>query len=183
MAQKRKKNKKYIFWVVLVALFVAAAVMCYLVWNNYFRDKGEDQQIEEQSVMEKAKMEEIEPEQAEEMKEEGEKEKESIVAYEGESPNKKEELTGVVTYAGVNGDNLMIRMNIDQYLASGSCELNLVRGDVVYKDTANIVSGAATATCEGFNVPVGGLESGNYQIIIKMSSGGKTGTIIGEVEI
>ena len=35
--------------------------------------------------------------------------------YAGEDPNEREDLTGVVTYAGVNGNNLMIRVNIDQH--------------------------------------------------------------------
>ena len=182
MAQKRKKNKKWIFWVVIAVLFVVAAAVCYLVWDNYFRDKGENQTVEEQSIVEE-KIEDKEAEQNKEVVDDREKEKDSITAYEGENPNRKEELTGVVTYAGVNGSDLIIRVNIDQYLASGSCELNLVQDDVVHSDAADIVSAAATATCEGFNVPTGGLESGNYQIVIKISSGGKAGTIIGEVKI
>ncbi len=176
MAQKRKNSKKWIFWVLMLVLFVAAAVVCYLVWNNYFRDKKEDKPTEEQSLVE-----EHEEKKAEEKKEET-IEKKKVVQYEGEDPNTQEELTGVVTYAGVNGDNLMIRVNIDQYLESGSCELSLMQNGVAYSDVANIVGSAATATCEGFNVPVSGL-GGDYEIVIKISSGDKTGTINGKVEI
>ena len=176
MAQKRKNSKKWIFWVLMVVLFVAAAVVCYLVWNNYFRDKKEDKPTEEQSLVE-----EHEEKKAEEKKEEM-IEKKKVVQYEGEDPNTQEELTGVVTYAGVNGNNLMIRVNIDQYLESGSCELSLMQNGVAYSDVANIVGSAATATCEGFNVPVSGL-GGDYEIVIKISSGDKTGTINGKVKI
>ena len=176
MAQKRKNSKKWIFWVLMLVLFVAAAVVCYLVWNNYFRDKKEDKPTEEQSLVE-----EHEEKKAEE-KEEETIEKKKVVQYEGEDPNTQEELTGVVTYAGVNGDNLMIRVNIDQYLESGSCELSLMQNGVAYSDVANIVGSAATATCEGFNVPVSGL-GGDYEIVIKISSGDKTGTINGKVEV
>lgn len=182
MAQKRKKNKKWIFWVVIAVLFVVAAAVCYLVWDNYFRDKGENQTVEEQSIVEE-KIEDKEAEQNKEVVDDREKEKDSITAYEGENPNRKEELTGVVTYAGVNGSDLIIRVNIDQYLASGSCELNLVQDDVVYSDAADIVSAAATATCEGFDVPLNGLDSGEYKIVVYMNSGEKTGTIRGEVKI
>lgn len=176
MAQKRKNSKKWIFWVLMLVLFVAAAVVCYLVWNNYFRDKKEDKPTEEQSLVE-----EHEEKKAEEKKEET-IEKKKVVQYEGEDPNTQEELTGVVTYAGINGDNLMIRVNIDQYLESGSCELSLMQNGVAYSDVASIVGSAATATCEGFNVPVSGL-GGDYEIVIKISSGDKTGTINGKVEI
>ena len=176
MAQKRKNSKKWIFWVLMVVLFVAAAVVCYLVWNNYFRDKKEDKPTEEQSLVEKYEEKKVEE------KEEETVEKKKVVQYEGDPPNTQEELTGVVTYAGVNGDNLMIRVNIDQYLESGSCEFSLMQNGVAYSDVANIVGSAATATCEGFNVPVSGL-GGDYEIVIKISSGDKTGTINGKVEI
>ena len=76
----------------------------------------------------------------------------------------------------------MIRVNIDQYVDGGTCELSL-QGNTTYSDTANIAGGASTATCEGFNVPANMLASGTYQIIIKINSGGKTGTIKGEVNI
>lgn len=180
MAQKRKKsNKKWIFWVLMLVLFVAAAAVCYLVWNSYFRDKKEDKSVEEeQSLVEESEKSEDSSEEAVEVVE-----KKKVVQYEGEDPNEKEELTGVVTYAGVNGDNLMIRVNIDQYLDSGVCELSLVQGGVVYSDTANIVGSVTTATCEGFNVPVSRLSGGNYGIVIRISSGDKAGTINGEAKI
>lgn len=180
MVQKRKKsNKKWIFWVLMVVLFVVAAAVCYLVWNSYFRDKEEDKPVEEeQSLVEEDKKDEDGSEETV-----GVVEKKKVVLYEGEDPNEKQELTGVVTHAGVNGDNLMIRVNIDQYLDSGVCELSLVQGGVVYSDMANIIGSAMTATCEGFNVPVSRLSGGNYGIVIKISSGDKSGTINGEVRI
>ena len=178
MAQKQKKNKKWLFWVIIMLLFVVAAVVCYFVWDGYFKKKEEVKPVEEQSLVENKK--ESEAEKAPEVVE---KEKETVVQYEGEDPNEREDLTGVVTYAGVNGNNLIIRVNIDQYLNSGSCELNLVQDSVAYSDTANIVSSATTATCEGFNVPVSRLSGGEYGIVIKISSGDKSGTINGEVRI
>ena len=178
MAQKQKKNKKWLFWVIIMLLFVVAAVVCYFVWDGYFKKKEEVKPVEEQSSVEDKK--EGEAEKAPEVVE---KEKKKVVQYEGEDPNEREDLTGVVTYAGVNGNNLMIRVNIDQYLNGGSCELSLMQDSVVYSDTANIVSSAATATCEGFNVPINGLGKGNYKIVIKISSGDKAGIINGEVDI
>ena len=104
--------------------------------------------------------------------------------YEGDDPNTTEELTGVITYAGVNGDKLMIRVNIDQFLDSGECGLGLRQAGMnVYNTSARVVSNASTATCEGFDVPVNELGEGNYQITIKLNAGGKTGTINGEVNV
>lgn len=191
----RRKNKtKRMYWVIIVVLFVIAGAVVYLVWNNYFRNKdGEIHNDDTTQVAEKKdKADDADSskkgdsgniEQAiETEEEEKEKEKEKIVAYEGADPNKGEELTGVVTYGGVNGDTLMIRVNIDQYLDSGVCELSL-EGSGMYSDTANIVGNAATATCEGFNVPMGELGPGAYQIVIRVNSGEKSGIIRGAVEI
>lgn len=180
MAQKRrknKKNKKILSVVLFLVLFVAAGVVAYLVWDGYFRD---DKKESEDSEF---------VEEAEEIEEGGKGavtgevvKKEPVVQYEGSDPNEAGELTGVITYAAVSGDNLIIRVNIDQYLDGGSCELSLSQGGVKYSDTANI-SSVTTATCEGFNVLVGELEAGNYQIEIKISSDGRTGIIKGEVNI
>lgn len=177
MAQKRKKNnKKWLYWILIVILFVVAAIVCYLVWDNYFRDKKENAPEEEQSLVEEGDTEKVEEQIV--------VEKEKVVLYEGEDPNSKDDLTGVVTYAGVNGDNLMIRVNIDQYLEDGSCELSLWRdGASMYTGKARIVNSVTTATCEGFNVPTSGLSEGNYKIVIKLSSGDKVGTINGETKI
>ena len=90
----------------------------------------------------------------------------------------------MVTYAGVVDDKLMIRVNIDQFLADGSCELKLVRNNsTIYNSTANIFADVSTSTCEGFDVPVSGLGSGNTNIEIQLKSGDKSGIIRGEVNI
>ena len=184
MAQKRKKNKKVVWWIIVIILFVVAGVVVYFVWDGYFKDKGGNKKdegygsVEEVIVVDDGGKKETESKQDEEVVE-----KEPVVQYEGEDPNEEENLTGVMTYAGVSGDYLLIRVNIDQYLDSGSCELNLVQGGVVYSGIAGVVSSASTATCEGFNVPVGNLSAGNYQIVIKIDSNGKTGVIEGEVKL
>ena len=182
MAQKRKKNKKKLYWIVILVLFVVAGAVAYLVWDNYFKDKGEKKE-DTVEVVEDKKENDDEGKGSSNAEDEEVAEKEKIVLYEGEDPNEKEDLTGVVTYAGVSGEYLMIRVNIDQYLDGGSCELSLEQNGVTYSEVVSIAGGATTATCEGFNVPVSRLGAGGYQIKIKISSGEKTGTINGEVNI
>ena len=101
------------------------------------------------------------------------------VKYDGENPNDLEILTGSVTYAGVAGDKLIIRVNIDQYLGSGTCSLTLGN----YSNSVNISPSASTSTCEGFDIALSDLGnmSGNSQFTINLSSGDKAGTITGEV--
>ncbi|MBQ2695609.1 hypothetical protein IJG04_03175 [Candidatus Saccharibacteria bacterium] len=182
---KRRRSKKWIYWVVFVVLVVGAGVVCYLVWDNYFRgDIGNN-----------ADTQEVEGDDAENSDADsnssdgsGGVEKEKVEQYDGQysggDPNDNNELTGVVTYAGVNDGILRIRVNIDQYLEEGTCSLTLAQGGrVVYRDTAGIVGVAATATCEGFDIDMGNLNGGNTQIEIKIVARGKEGVIRGETEL
>ena len=180
MAKKQKKNKKWISWVIILILFVAAAAVAYLVWDAYFRDKNDDQ-----GETSGGQMEVVENKASETTAEvEDVVEKPKTVQYDGEDPNELEELSGAVTHAGVAGDNLMIRVNIDQYLEEGSCELELARdGATIYNSMTGIVGNVATATCEGFDVPVSEVGGGEFEIIINLDAGGKVGVIRGEVSI
>ena len=178
--RRRRRSKRWLGKVLFLVLIIVAGVVCYLVWDNYFRDKAPEKPGD--NSRETTKVEEVkksEPEQETEVVE-----KEKVKQYEGEDPNVADDLTGVVTYAGVNSNELMIRVNIDQYLAGGSCKLTLLQdGAVVYSDTAEIIDSASTATCAGFNVPVANLSSGETGIRIELDASGKRGVIVGEVEL
>lgn len=180
MARRRKRSKKWISTVFILILLVAAGVVIYLVWDNYFNDKKEEPKTDETVVVDDG----LKPTESESKPEVQEVEqKEEVVQYDGENPNNGGELTGVVTYAGVSGGKLMIRVNINQYLSGGSCNLRLLSSDgsVAYDDVAGITDSASTSTCEGFDVSTAGLAGGSYEIVIDLISGGKTGTINGEV--
>lgn len=182
MVQKRKrskKNKKISYLVLILVLFVVAGVVVFLVWKNYFSDDKNNHQDNEDNG---TTIEKVITDGKGEADVEPIKEKEPVVPYEGDSPNEASDLTGVVTYASVVGDKLVIRVSIDQYLDSGSCELKLIQDGVKYSASANI-SSVTTATCEGFDVPLSEIGNGNYQILINLKSGGKTGVISEEVDI
>lgn len=90
----------------------------------------------------------------------------------------------MITYAGVSGGDLIVRVNIDQYLAGGTCKLKLLgSGGASYEETVDIADSAATATCKGFNVATTKIPSGKVSISILVTSGAKTGTIEGEVNL
>lgn len=177
MVNKRKRSKKWISWLIILILLIGAVVVCYLVWESYFKEIERPETSEEVEV--RAETEEETP--TEEVLEK----KEEVIQYDGGNPNEAERLSGAITYAGVTGDKLIIRVNIDQFLSGGSCKLRLVlEGDIeVYGDEVGIIDSASTATCAGFDVPVGGFKSGKYDIYINLSSGGKVGTINGEVSL
>lgn len=181
---KRRNNHKWVFRAVFLILLIIAGVICYLVWDNYFRDKkiDDNKESQEQVIEDKETTGEKQEEEQQEsgQEDDGKKTKQ----YEGDDPNLKEELSGSVTYAGKLDNRITIRVNIDQYLGDGECKLNLMSGDAVaYSETTKIVSAASTATCEGFDIPSSSVGAGNYTILIDLSSGGKKGTIRGEIKL
>ena len=177
MAQKQKKNKKWNLWLILVILFVVAVVVVYFIWNSSF--KGEEDELEpSDNTWIENKNDDGGDSESEIV------EKPKVVQYDGDDPNTLDELSGVVTYAGVVEDKLMIRINIDQYLEVGECTLILTRnGENIYSSSTGIVSNVTIATCEGFDVPVAGLGQGNMEIEINITSNGKSGLIRSEVSI
>ena len=158
--------------------------MVYLVWDNYFNDKKNDAGGSE--GQEAAQVDgggnDKELEKDEEATEKIEKER--VPQYDGDDPNVSEALTGAITYAGVNGGKLIVRVNIDQYLEEGTCGLVLSRGGAeLYSESASVVGGPSTSTCEGFDVPVDELGNGEVRIIVNLESGSKKGEIMGGVTI
>ena len=182
MAQKgrQRKSKKWITAIIFLVLIAAAGVMCYFVWDAYFKPKPKPK--EDGSVVGIA--DNKKEEDKIEVKSEDPVEKPKIEQYDGNDPNTSASLTGALTYVGVTDGNLRLRVNIDQYLSSGSCNLVLSRnGSQIYSDSASIVDSASTSTCEGFDIATSALGSGNLLISISISSGGKTGTITGEATV
>ena len=166
---RRRRSKKWVSWLIILILLIAAGVVCYLVWNSYFNDNKTDEQggTEVSSEVEK----EANVANGDEAAEDDEK---KVKQYEGDDPNNAEELSGAVTFAGVVDGRVMIRANIDQYLSDGSCKLILINGDsVAYEETTKIVSAASTATCEGFDISLNDISEGSYKIIIKIEANGK----------
>lgn len=184
--RKRKNWVKYVGGLILVVVLVGGG---FLVWKNLgAKDEPQESKGAEQLVGTRLEDEKKdEPEKKEETKTEESKVdtgKEEIKQFDGGDPNISEKLTGVITYAGVSDGNLMVRVNIDQYLTEGTCKLELVRGEsVVYDETVGVIDSAATATCKGFNVATTGLGSGKLNIRIVVTAGEKTGTIEGEVSL
>lgn len=104
--------------------------------------------------------------------------------YDGNDPNLEESLTGSITTARIEGDKLIIRVTIDQYLSSGTCSLTVTNGEQTIEKTANITPIASTSSCEGFDIATSELNNleNKISIKIKITSGDKTGNITGEVE-
>ncbi len=180
IAQRRRNYRKYVWWGAgLVLVLLVVGIVIGMNSSNGADNPGDNSEVVEQ------KDESNQDEKTEqERKDEEVANQQKVKQYEGEDPNQAEELSGVVTYAGVSDDVLMIRTSIDQYLTEGSCNLTLVRGsDIIYGDTTNIVGDVSTASCEGFDVPVAVLGEGDIKILIVLNADGRVGSISGEVNI
>ena len=185
--RRRRRNKKWLSRIVILVLLIVAAVVCYLVWDNYFRDRDVDNgDVESVEVEEKDTAEDTADDQTENEAELSSSavEKKKVEQYDGADPNEANDLSGAITYAGVSGGKLMIRLNIDQYLTEGKCELTLTRGDAtIYKSIASIIGIVTSATCDGFDIPVSELGGGNVTINVNISTNGRKGVIRGEASI
>ncbi len=104
--------------------------------------------------------------------------------YEGADPNQGETITGSLTTARFDGNKLLVRVNIDQYLSSGTCQLTLTNGANQLEKTARLIPSASTSTCEGFDIDSAELSnfSRSINININLTSGDKTGVITGVIE-
>ncbi len=191
-ARRRKSKKSYLIAILLLAAVIVLAL--FLILDHKNQEKPQPTEAPDNSTVVSTQPEPSDSSSA------AEKDNENISSEptpeqapvenpkqttqnEGVNPNTLAEITGVITRANVTNDKLLIRVNIDQYLTSGSCSLTLTSGDNKYTDAANIIAEASTSTCAGFDIPTSELGSGNWNITIQISSGDKKGIINGEVSL
>ena len=178
MRRKKRKSGKIIFGILIIA---ALGVSAFVAYEYFLKPKEEDKPAEPSQIVTPTP---VETPNDQGRGEEKPLEKEPVVQYDGDNPNTNASLTGVVNYAGATANNIIIRVNIDQYIDGGTCKLNLSQNGVVaYTTTSNLIADVTTATCEGFNLPRSVVGSGNFAISIELSSGDKTGVINGELSL
>ena len=181
---KRKRNFRWVKWLIFLVLIVGAITVAILVKNNFDKKLDNDGQTTNVGKPEEKKTENKTENQNSDNTEETSKQEEKAPQYEGESPNKSETLTGLITYADVVNDELVIRVNIDQFLQSGSSNLTMSRNGVThYSQTVGIQESVTTSTCDGYKIPVSELPKGDLVVEIDLNSEGKSGKITGRVRI
>ena len=99
--------------------------------------------------------------------------------YEGQD----DKLTGTITYSEKSGDKFRIRVNINQLLKlPGTCKLTVTSATtVVYTQTVSIISNPSSGSCEGFDIPLSSIPSGDLNIKIEVNANQKTGLIEGRI--
>ena len=182
-----KQNNNLIKYLLLFGLLIAAGVISFFVARTFFtkKDMGEPDNGNKSGVVEGGKggvekpKYESEPNTTEENLENKE-----IVQYDGEDPNASESLTGVITYSSINDGVFTLRVNIDQYLTEGVCNIYLTQNETtLYSSSAAIIDAASTSTCEGFDIDITDEMSGDIQILIDIISGDRVGQITGGVSL
>lgn len=109
--------------------------------------------------------------------------------YEGGSVQDSETLTGDINGISVAGDNLSIRVTINQYISDpdGRCELTLTSPTgATYDYWSELVQNPQSTSCYGWDIPLsdfGGSVSGYWSAKVVVSGDGRTGTFTQEVDL
>ena len=164
-------------------LIVAAVTVVILVKNNFDKTEKTDPQTSNVNKPDEPKKDEGHNDNPDDNKEEP-KQEEKAPQYDGDNPNNSESLTGMITYADVSEGSLIIRVNIDQFLSNGTCNLVMSRnGATQYTQSVGILESVTTSTCDGYKIPVSELSEGDFTVEIGLESDGKSGRIVGRVRI
>lgn len=179
---KRRRSKRWIWGLVFCVLIVGAIVVAVMIKNSFDTSNERKEAATEKSSGQNQT--EDEQDGVEPSDEQNVVKKEEVPQYAGDNPNNSEVLTGVISYANVINDELVIRVNIDQFLSEGSCGLSITRnGAKLYTQSVQIIGSVSTSTCDGFKVPIGETLRGNLQIDIELESSNKRGNITGKVKV
>ena len=189
---RRRNFRPAIF---LIGIIVVAAGVFTVIMMNKKKDEPKDDSPKTENNISVVEDKTNEPEKKTE--EETKKKKEETTTSENENINGKTpqnldgktedsqgSLTGVVNYADVIDDTLIIRVSIDQYLEAGTCTLELTAPAVndTFGLTDQITPSAATSSCS-FDIATSLLTGGHYNIKVTVSSEGKSGLITDEVDV
>ncbi len=126
----------------------------------------------------------------EETQKEEEKEKEdpnnTPAQYDGEKETSSTKINASLTKNEVINGTYMLRVTIYELLSDGTCKLHMEsdNGDTIDRTAKIAIEGPDSSTCEeGFDIPTNGISSGKYNFSITFTSGTKTGSVSGVINI
>lgn len=109
--------------------------------------------------------------------------------YEGGNIQDSKTLTGTINGISVAGNNLSIRVTVNQYISDpdGRCELTLTSPTgAIYNYWSDLIQNPQTTSCYGWDIPLsdfGGSISGHWVAEVKVSGDNRTGTFTEEVDL
>lgn len=179
---KNTRNNRGSSLILCVLLLLVGCGIGFLIANKIRADKiGDAQQKSDSQVADSTDENAVDKSRDADIANFEKQEDKTPVKYDGEDPNTLENITGDVTRADVSDGRVVIRVNINQYLGSGTCTLTMGN----YSASANVVANASTSSCEGFDINLSELSglSGDTGFTINVVSGDKAGSINGNIAL
>lgn len=92
-------------------------------------------------------------------------------------PTTPQNTLGVTITSVQPGQTVYVRAMINSVMSSATCTLNMTGPNgKTYSATAPVQPMASSSTCQGFNIPMTNLTSGNWQITVTVTDGASTGS-------
>lgn len=89
-----------------------------------------------------------------------------------------------ITALNQNDSTLQVRLLADGLLPQGTCSLQMSKaGEEPINSQVDTFVSANSTTCKGFDVDVSAIEKGVWNLVISMSTDGRSGNISREIEI
>lgn len=92
-------------------------------------------------------------------------------------------LTVTFTNIGQQDTTLRVRATADALISGGTCTLTLTKNGTTITKTAPTFVTAHTSTCQGFDVPVGELSPGSWDVTLEMTKDSQSGRATTAVNI
>ncbi len=181
---KRRRNSRLIIAIICGTLLVAGIVFSILYFKP-FGNKTDDSQKEEKSNSTSSSGNSVESSNSNKKEEENQREPEkNNLKYDESSLGDTKELKGIINFAGISNEKLLINTTIYQEFGSdGTCEVSLT-GPTGRKITGKVATEAGpSATFCSYDTPANGIESGKWQVTVVVKHNNYSGTMTTEVEI
>ena len=187
---KRRYSKRTTiiwFFVILVLALIVTAIYFLLLQPREVKQSKQNTEVQAEHLQAEKNPNPNEPKPKTEEKEDLEagKTHQTPKQYENTGDTPATNLTGFITYSGKNGNNLTIRITINQLLKeTGTCTLALTstNGQKIERTVATI-DNPSSATCQGFDIPLSEVPAGDYQINIDIKTVHQNGNIKGSITI
>ena len=188
-SRRRKHNVAAIIICIFLVLIIAAGIIIFLNRDVIFRPNGNNENSSTENSTSNSQT-ESGKNQKDETKnddkkdsETREKEKPSVAQYSGEDPNRLDTITGTISSTDISSGVLTVRVMLDQSLgSSGTCNFTLAHtsGKTV-TGSANTEANPSATFCI-YSASASNINSGHWQITVKVETTDKKGTITGEAD-
>lgn len=171
-----KKKKFYIAVIIILIISLSFGAFVYFEGNSHVSTEATNHQ----STKDKKKSDDTKkPKNQQETKiPVSSEDNKTPLQYEGQTDKPNDEITGNVQILGANGNNFMVRANINQIISDSQavCDLTLT-GPTGQKYTSQvkIINNPQSSSCYGWDIPVSelGRIKGKWSANVQVSANGK----------